>query len=157
MTYIIQYAIAIFTFLFSTFSAWYEGSELRDVQWEWNYSAIFSKWLNGTVTSPSDISGIDHFIYAAKFKPVFPMLMAVSGLYIIALTATWLLRHQRNKLSMFFSLLGLLLMLTSLLTYQSPTKGLELFTLLFIVTGLMSIMASAVVKMKLPIKENILN
>jgi Domain of unknown function (DUF4306) len=157
MTYIIQYAIAIFTFLFSTFSAWYEGSELRNVQWEWNYSAFFSKWLNGMVTAPSDISGLDHFIYAAKFKPVFPMLMTFSGLYLMILTATWLLRNQRNKLFMFFSLLGLLLMLTSLLTYQSPTKGLELFTLLFIVTGLMSITTSAVIKMKLPIKENILN
>jgi hypothetical protein len=155
MTYIIQYAIAIFTFLFSTFSAWYEGSELRNVQWEWNYSAILSKWLNGTVTAPSDISGLDHFIYAAKFKPVFPILMTISGLYIIALTATWLLRNQRNKLFMFFSLLGLLLISACILTYQSPTKGLELFTLLFIVTGLMSIMASAVIKMKLPIKENI--
>jgi Domain of unknown function (DUF4306) len=155
MTCIIQYAIAIFTFLFSTFSAWYEGSELRDVQWEWNHSAIFSKWLNGTVTAPSDISGLDHFIYAAKFKPVFPILMTVSGLYLIALTATWLLKNQRNKLFMFFSILGLLLMLASSLTYQSPTKGLELFTLLFIVTGLMSIIASAVIKIKLPIKENI--
>lgn len=91
-----------------------------------------------------------------KFKPVFPILMAVSGLYIIILAATWLLKNQRNKLFMFFGILGLLLMLTSLLTYQSPTKGgLELFTLLFIVTGLMSIMASAAVKIKLPIKENI--
>ncbi|RZT23700.1 YjdJ family protein [Fictibacillus sp. BK138] len=155
MTYIVQYAIAIFTFLFSTFSAWYEGSELRNVQWEWNHTAIFSRWMNGTVTAPSDISGLDHFIYAAKFKPVFPMLMAVSGLYIMILTATWLLKNQRNKLFMFFSILGLLLIFTSLLTYQSPTKGLELFTLLFIVTGLMSIMASAVIKVKLPIKENI--
>ncbi|WP_226537500.1 YjdJ family protein [Fictibacillus halophilus] len=155
MTYIVQYAIAIFTFLFSTFSAWYEGSELRNVQWEWNHTAIFSRWMNGTVTAPSDISGLDHFIYAAKFKPVFPMLMAVSGLYIMILTATWLLKNQRNKLFMFFRILGLLLIFTSLLTYQSPTKGLELFTLLFIVTGLMSIMASAVIKVKLPIKENI--
>ncbi|OOE12600.1 YjdJ family protein [Fictibacillus arsenicus] len=157
MTYIIQYGIAIFTFLFSTFSAWYEGSELRDVQWEWNHSAIISKWLNGAVTAPSDISGLDHFIYAAKFKPVFPILMAVSGLYIIILAATWLLRNQRNKLFMFLDILGLLLMLASLLTYQSPTKGLELFTMLFIVMGLLSITASAVIKMKLPIKENILN
>lgn len=30
MSYVIQFVLAVIVFLFSTFSAWYEGSELRD-------------------------------------------------------------------------------------------------------------------------------
>ena len=110
-------------FLFSTFSAWYEGSELRDKTWEWNYSAIFSKWKHGTVTNASEISGFDHFIYAAKFKPLYPILMTISMLYILVLIATWLLRKHTNKLVIFFSILGLSLILASLLTYKISYNG----------------------------------
>jgi Domain of unknown function (DUF4306) len=153
MAYIVQYALSIFVFLFSTFSSWYGGSELRDKQWEWNYSAIFSKWKNETVTSASEISGLDHFIYAAKFKPFFPILMAISLLYILILTATWFLRNHKNKLFIFFNILGLSLIAVSLLTYKSPTKGLELFTWLFFATGISSIIVSAVLKLKVPTQE----
>lgn len=149
MTYIIQYTLSIFVFLFSTFSAWYEGSELRDKQWEWNYTAIFSKWKNGTVTTASDISGFDHFIYAAKFKPIFPILMMMSLLYILILTAIWFLRNYTHKLFIFFTILGISLIAASLLTYKSPTKGLELFTWWFLLIGISSIIASIALKFKL--------
>ncbi|MBD7965930.1 DUF4306 domain-containing protein [Fictibacillus norfolkensis] len=75
MSYVIQFVLSVIVFLFSTFSAWYEGSELRDTWWEWKYSAIFSNWNHGTVTNVSQISGFDHFIYAAKFKQLFPILI----------------------------------------------------------------------------------
>jgi hypothetical protein len=135
--------------LFSTFSAWYEGSELRDKPWEWDYSAIFSKWGSGTVTAASDISGFDHFIYAAKFKPIFPLLMTMSILYILVLTAIWMLKIHSNKLFLFFIILGLALIASSSLTYQSPAKGFVLFTWLFIVTGLSSFITSAILKFNL--------
>jgi Domain of unknown function (DUF4306) len=100
MSYVIQFVLAVIVFLFSTFSAWYEGSELRDTWWEWKYSAMFSNWKHGTVTNVSEISGFDHFIYAAKFKPLFPILMTISLLYILVLLATWLLRisHEQTEL-----------------------------------------------------------
>jgi Domain of unknown function (DUF4306) len=153
MAYIIQYALSIFVFLFSTFSAWYEGSELRDKTWEWNYSAIFSKWKHGTVTNASEISGFDHFIYAAKFKPLYPILMTISMLYIFVLIATWLLRNDTNKLFIFFSMFGFSLVLASLLTYKSPTTGLELFTWLFLLIGMLSIVFSVIMKLKLSTQE----
>jgi antibiotic biosynthesis monooxygenase (ABM) superfamily enzyme len=153
MAYIIQYALSIFLFLFSTFSAWYEGSELRDKTWEWNHSAIFSKWKHGAVTNASEISGLDHFIYAAKFKPLYPILMMISMLYILVLIATWLLRNHTNKLFIFFSILGLSLILASLLTHKSPTTGLELFTWLFLLIGMSSIIVSVILKLKLPRQE----
>ena len=148
MSYVIQFVLAVIVFLFSTFSAWYEGSELRDTWWEWKYSAMFSNWKHGTVTNVSEISGFDHFIYAAKFKPLYPILMTISLLYILVLLATWLLRNHTNKLSLFFSLLGLTLFLASSLTFRSPTMGLEWFTWLFLLAGMSSSIAAVMLRIK---------
>ncbi|ANC77591.1 hypothetical protein ABE65_012605 [Fictibacillus phosphorivorans] len=148
MSYVIQFVFAVIVFLVSTFSAWYEGSELRDTQWEWKYSAIFSKWKHGTVTNVSEISGFDHFIYAAKFKPLFPILMTISLLYILVILATWLLRNHTNKLSLFFMILGLTLFVASSLTFRSPTVGLVWFTWLFLLTGISSSMVALKLRMK---------
>ena len=148
MSYVIQFVLAVIVFLFSTFSAWYEGSELRDKTWEWKYSAMFSNWKHGTVTNVSEISGFDHFIYAAKFKPLYPILMTISLLYILVLLATWLLRNHTNKLSLFFSLLGLTLFLASSLTFRSPTMGLEWFTWLFLLAGMSSSIAAVMLRIK---------
>ncbi|MGA4719710.1 YjdJ family protein [Fictibacillus nanhaiensis] len=153
MSYVIQLVLAVIVFLFSTFSAWYEGSELRDTQWEWKYSAIFSKWKHETVTNVSEISGFDHFIYAAKFKPLFPILMTISLLYILVLLATWLLRNHTNKLSLFFTILGLTLFVASSLTFRSPTVGLEWFTWLFLIIGMLSIVISVVLRAKSPMQK----
>ncbi|MBH0157360.1 YjdJ family protein [Fictibacillus sp. 5RED26] len=148
MSYVIQFVLAVIVFLFSTFSAWYEGSELRDTWWEWKYSAMFSNWKHGTVTNVSEISGFDHFIYAAKFKPLFPILMIISLLYILVLLATWLFRNHTNKLSVLFSLLGLTLFLASSLTFRSPTMGLEWFTWLFLLAGMSSSIAAVMLRIK---------
>lgn len=148
MSYMIQFVLSILVFLFSTFSAWYEGSELRDTQWEWKYSAIFSTWKHGAVTNVSEISGFDHFIYAAKFKPFFPILMTISLLYMLVLIATWLLRNHTNKLSLFFGILGLTLFLASSLTFRSPTMGLEWFTWLFLLAGMSSSIVAVMLRIK---------
>lgn len=109
---------------------------------------MFSNWKHGTVTNVSEISGFDHFIYAAKFKPLFPILMTISLLYILVLLATWLLRNHTNKLSLFFSLLGLTLFLASSLTFRSPTMGLEWFTWLFLLAGMSSSIAAVMLRIK---------
>jgi Domain of unknown function (DUF4306) len=153
MSYVIQLVLSVIVFLFSTFSAWYEGSELRDTQWEWKYSAIFSKWKHETVTNVSEISGFDHFIYAAKFKPLFPILMTISLLYILVLLATWLLRNHTNKLSLFFTILGLTLFVSSSLTFRSPTIGLEWFTWLFLLLGMSSFVVSVILWVKSPMQK----
>jgi len=148
MSYVIQFVLAVIVFLVSTFSAWYEGSELRDTQWEWKYSAIFSKWKHGTVTNVSEISGFDHFIYAAKFKPLFPILMTISLLHILVLLARWLLSNHTNKLSLFFTILGLTLFVASSLTFRSPTVGLEWFTWLFLLAGMSSSIVAVILRIK---------
>ncbi|MGM0806128.1 MAG: DUF4306 domain-containing protein [Bacillota bacterium] len=148
MSYVIQFVLAVIVFLVSTFSAWYEGSELRDTQWEWKYSAIFSKWKHGTVTNVSEISGFDHFIYAAKSKPLFPILMTISLLYTLVLLTTWLLSNHTNKLSLFFTILGLTLFVASSLTFRSPTDGLEWFTWLFLLAGMSSSIVAVILRIK---------
>ncbi|WP_416728759.1 YjdJ family protein [Fictibacillus sp. JL2B1089] len=148
MSYVIQFVLAVIVFLVSTFSAWYEGSELRDTQWEWKYSAIFSKWKHGTVTNVSEISGFDHFIYAAKFKPLFPILMTISLLHILVLLARWLLSNHTNKLNLFFTILGLTLFVASSLTFRSPTVGLEWFTWLFLLAGMSSSIVAVILRIK---------
>nr|WP_308447216.1 YjdJ family protein [Alkalihalobacterium chitinilyticum] len=83
----IQLGIAITSLLFSTFASWYEGSAILDNPWEWEYSTPFSQLLYGEIQNANQISQLDHFVYAAKFQPTFPLIMVISGLYLILLNA----------------------------------------------------------------------
>ncbi|MDL4839489.1 DUF4306 domain-containing protein [Aquibacillus rhizosphaerae] len=78
MKYIIQYLLALIVLFLSSLAAWYEGSAIRDNPWEWNNSTFFSTLLNGEIKDTADISQLDHFIYAAKFSPIFPILIVCS-------------------------------------------------------------------------------
>lgn len=68
-----------------SFCPWFEGSEILDEPWKWKYSAHFSQVSDDEVMDAHDISNLDHFVYAAKFKPLFPFLMALTASYIIIL------------------------------------------------------------------------
>ncbi|WP_270179718.1 DUF4306 domain-containing protein [Alkalihalobacillus sp. CinArs1] len=148
MVYIIQYIFSVFMVFFSGFVTWYEGSELRDKPWEWGYSAIFSKIMIGKVTVENDISGLDHFIYAAKFKPVFPLLFTISLLYLFIVIAWNLLRSNMNLLVIFHSALGGSLLVLSLLIVESPTMGLNLFTWFFVVTGILNFFIAVILRVR---------
>ncbi|MEN1970062.1 YjdJ family protein [Lentibacillus sp. N15] len=75
MKYTIQYLVSLVLLVFSTLVTWYEGSAIREDPWNWKYTAFFSKMFNGEVANSSDISQLDHFIYAAKYSPIYPTLM----------------------------------------------------------------------------------
>jgi hypothetical protein len=79
---------------------------MKRYTWEWQYSAFFSKMFNGEVTEHADISQLDHFIYAAKFKPIFPILMMFSFTYIFILSGYLLLKYNTKKLMVFHFCLG---------------------------------------------------
>lgn len=149
MPTLIQYVSSFLILIFSTLATWYEGSEIRNQPWEWDYSAIFSKIINGTVKTEVDISSLDHFVYAAKFKPIYPIIMVITILYILTLTASKLLGYQTNKMVIYYGGLGICLLLISSLIYSSPTRGLKLFTWLFITSGLLSIITSIILKFNL--------
>jgi hypothetical protein len=149
MLFIFQYVLAFMLLAFSTFASWYEGSELRDIPWEWKYSAFFSKMFNGEVTESSDISQLDHFIYAAKFKPIFPMLMMFSLIYIFILSGYLLLKYNTKKLMVFHFCLGIMFLLLETMVSNSPTVGDKYFTSLFIISCVLNFIISLILFLKL--------
>ena len=130
---------AFLVFIFSTLASWYEGGQLRDISWEWKYSAVFSTWLNGPVNEADDILVIDHFVYAAKFEPLFPLLMAASLLFIIFQLSAWLLKDRKTTYIIFLSLIAVGLLLMSGMLLNSPTTGLTLFSGFFGLSGLLTL------------------
>lgn len=131
-----QLGSAFLLFLISTAASWYEGSQILDNPWEWKYSAIFSRMMNnGLVEQANDILPIDHVVYAAKFLPLFPLLMFFSGIYIIVLLSSILFKRN-GMFTVFITSLGLLLLCGSSVIANSPTVGLKIFHYCFLLTGL---------------------
>ncbi len=139
MKYAVQYLIASMLLAFSTFIAWYEGSAIRDVPWEWKHTALFSKVFNGQITNNSDISQLDYFIYAAKFHPVYPILILFSLSYIATLSGYLLLKNNIKRLTVFLSTISIIHILLGLTIYSSPTVGGKYFTFAFLFNGLINL------------------
>lgn len=126
--------------IFSTLISWYEGAQLLDTPWEWKYSAIFSTWLNGEVHSASDILEIDHFVYAAKFAPLFPFLMVSASLVIFLILVDWLFKGEKRVLYSVYFIAGVLFFCASGVLSASPTAGLSFFAIYFGVVGFVLIL-----------------
>jgi hypothetical protein len=140
---IIQLVLASILLLFSTGAAWYEGSALIEHSWEWKYTAIFSGIVNGQVENASDILPIDYFIYAAKFAPAFPVLILLSGTYLIILMGYILLKRNHKMFTYYLTSFGVSFMVLSGFVSNSPTSGLKIifasllfFGILFLVFAL---------------------
>ncbi|MFD1607400.1 YjdJ family protein [Oceanobacillus luteolus] len=152
MKYIIQYLSALILFIFSTFAAWYEGSAIRENPWEWKYTAFFSNINNAWIIDGSDISQLDHFIYAAKFYPIFPILMVLSFSYLVILSGYLLFKYDTKKLNIFLSSFGLIQILLGIMVSDSPTIGGKTFTVTFLMIGMFS-SALSFLRMKKLYKE----
>jgi hypothetical protein len=120
----IQFGLASMLLLFSTGSAWYEGSQILEDPWEWKYTALFSQMENGKVENANDIVPIDHFVYAAKFTPAFPLLMLFSGTYLLLLIGYMVLKRNHKMFAYLLSFVGVLFLVLSNLISRSPTIGL---------------------------------
>lgn len=61
---VVQLGLSFMVFLFLTAVNWYQGSELVSDRFDWNYTATFSKLLNGidTITSPKQISQLIFYL-----------------------------------------------------------------------------------------------
>ena len=133
----IIYLIGAFILLgFSSLASWYEGAQLRDIPWEWKYTAVFSQWISGGVGNENDILAIDHFVYAAKFEPLYPLLMAISLLFIVLQVTAWLLKNRKTAQTILLVSVAAVLFVFSGLLMNSPTTGLTLFSLFFGVAGI---------------------
>src|SRR5690606_254741 len=128
---------ALTFFAVATFFSLYEGSQLDDISWEWPYSAVFTNWLSGGVTSADDILTIDYLVYAAKFEPLFPLIMFVSGMILFLQLSFWIFRRKKATLSVFLLLCAIALLVLSGALMASPTAGLELFSRVFLGTGIL--------------------
>ncbi len=136
LKYFVQYVVAIILLVTSTFFTWYEGSAIREDPFEWKYTAYFSKMINGEVTSSADISQLDHFLYAAKFTPLYPTLLIICISYILILSGFLLLRRNPNVQIMFHLITGILYFVCSRMVSDSPTLGGKSFTITFLAIGI---------------------
>jgi Domain of unknown function (DUF4306) len=133
--YAIQLGSALMFLIFFAVAAWYEGSEILDNPWEWKHSAISTQLLNGDVLNQHTISQLDYFVYAAKFKPLYPLLMMISSMYLVMLLGYMSLRNNQKRFALFLSILGLLAIVSSSLVSNSPTIGGAVFTISLIASG----------------------
>ncbi|WP_026560608.1 YjdJ family protein [Bacillus sp. J37] len=148
MKYLIQYLIASMVMFFSTFAAWYEGSAIRDNPWEWEYSAYFSKLLNGEMTSSADLSQLDHFIYAAKFSPIFPSFMILSLFYMLILSG-YLLFKSVMKRMIYFICLCIFTFFIGVVVTDSPTIGGRYFAIIFTILGIIHLALALAIYLRL--------
>ncbi|WLV25364.1 YjdJ family protein [Aciduricibacillus chroicocephali] len=138
----IQLGVTIFIFLASFLFSWYEGSAVLENPWEWNYSTPFSHLLHGEVNKVSDISLLDHFVYAAKFHPLYPALMLLSGVYLLVLVGRIYFRKGDRGFFVYVAVLGALLLLLSLVMFNAYTSGGKLFFYLSLASGIICFVIS---------------
>lgn len=148
MKYWIQYVIASIVMLFSTLAAWYEGSAIRDNPWEWKYTAYFSKLLNGEITSSADLSQLDHFIYAAKFSPIYPSFIVLSLFYILILSGNLFIKSEKKRIK-YFIFLCIVTFLIGAVVSDSPTIGGRYFAIIFTTLGIIHLVLAFSIYLKM--------
>lgn len=136
---IIQFGLASILLILSTGATWYEGSTIVEKPWEWKHSAIFSQMANGQVENLNDILPIDHFVYAAKFAPTFSLLMLLSTTYLIILVGYILSKRKDRTCSYFLSGVGVLFLVLSGFASKSPTTGLKILFVSFLLIGILAV------------------
>ncbi|MFD1032891.1 DUF4306 domain-containing protein [Metaplanococcus flavidus] len=132
---------AVSIFVFATLASWYEGGQLRDNSWVWEHTAIFSNWVNDGYTTAENLLVIDHFVYAAKFEPLFPLLMASSFLWVVFQLTFWLFKGRRAARNTILLLITIASFTLCSSLFDSPTTGFKLFSLFFGVVGLASLLS----------------
>jgi hypothetical protein len=143
--FIIQFAIATMILLFSTATAWYEGSAIVDNPWEWKYSTPFSQLVYGDVHSASDISQIDYFIYAAKFQPTFPVMMVISSLYLSILIGYRIMNPRLKRFAYYLLFLAMGLFVISYFIFNSPTIGGQILFFICLVIGVLCMVGAVLI------------
>ncbi|HWL24115.1 MAG TPA: DUF4306 domain-containing protein [Ureibacillus sp.] len=140
--YIIHLLISLFVFVFATLSAWYEGSAIIENQLEWSYSTPFTHFLGIDIITGKEIVVLDYFVYATKFQPLFPLLMYLSIIYILALI---LVKVGKANIHLSMKLafgLGILLLLFSTLCFNATSYGGVLFYNILLISAMLTILLS---------------
>lgn len=132
--YSVQFGLGAGFLLFSIFASWYEGAEILNHPYEWKYSTPFS----GLVLKESDISQLDYFVYAMKFNPTFPIVMILSTIYLLIVTARYFLRNRVRIFASFLSFITLGLLIMGGVLFSSTTSGGQTISYVFLSCGLVS-------------------
>ncbi|MGD6774823.1 MULTISPECIES: YjdJ family protein [Bacillaceae] len=130
----IPFGLAIMFFCIATFASWYEGSELMDNSFEWKHTAVFTGWIHEGEVERENISQLDYFVYSIKFKPIFPIIMMVSFIYMVFAIGQKLLQPG-IKQNIFMSILGVILLAGAGLLSGSPTSGAKVFMMSQLLIG----------------------
>ncbi|MGE7879249.1 DUF4306 domain-containing protein [Peribacillus muralis] len=138
--YASQFIMAALFFILFSFCSWYEGSEILDNPREWKHSTYFS---GDHVIDAHAISDLDYFVYAAKFRPMFPVLMTLTASYISLLTGYRFFKSSIAKKTLFLSGFGVLFLFAGGIVSNSPTIGGGIFQAIFLMGGLLLILAAA--------------
>lgn len=137
--YVLQLIVGIFTLAVSTCIAWYEGSTITGVTWEWRYSTPFSNLFNIEISNGHDISQLDYFVFAAKYQPLFPAIMMFSIFYILSVVGYYLLKNKPKWSVGFWGIIGCMILLFTGFIFDSPTFGGKIFFSITLVSGLISV------------------
>ncbi|MGD6802776.1 DUF4306 domain-containing protein [Rossellomorea aquimaris] len=115
--------LALFVVMTGFFSL-YEGSALNDNPEQWKYTAVISQMMNeGEVLEKSEISQLDFFLYAIKFRPFFPASMIVFMLLML-FVAVFPFSHRKTS----WPVMGVyFLVFIVSLTVQPAEQGTALF------------------------------
>lgn len=143
--FLFQFGFASLSLMFSTVVVWYEGSAILDNRSEWRHTTPFTQLLYGEVVKSSDISRLDHFVYAAKFQHTFSIIMVLSSLYLLVLLGYFIFKQETKGLAYYFFFLGGGLLLFSSFISKSSTVGGQIFFSLFLITGLICIITSLLI------------
>ncbi|NLP51165.1 DUF4306 domain-containing protein [Bacillus sp. RO1] len=130
----IPFGLAIIFFCIATFASWYEGSELVDNSFEWKHTAVITSWLNDGEVERGNISQLDYYVYSIKFKPIFPVIMMLSFIYMVFEISRKFLQPG-IKLNIFMSILGVILLTGAGLISGSPTSGANVFMMSQVLVG----------------------
>jgi hypothetical protein len=134
--FIFQFGATSAVFLFSSLVAWYEGSALLDYPSIWPSSTPVTQLMHGTVHVSSQISQLDFFVYAAKYEPTFPMMMTVSGLYLLVFLGYYIFKKVRKWYAYYLFLISCSLFFLGYFCYESSTDGAQKMFTLFSGCGL---------------------
>lgn len=130
---------AFIVFLLAALISWYEGGQLRDNPLEWPHTAVFSNWANDGFTHADNLWVLDHFVYAAKFEPLFPLAMVISFFYIVFQLVFWLFEERRTVRNAILLLMAVASFTSCYVLIDSPTTGFKLFSFLFAMVGIGSV------------------
>ncbi|PPA70822.1 DUF4306 domain-containing protein [Jeotgalibacillus proteolyticus] len=127
----------------AAFAAWVDGSALLDDPWDWQHTALFSQFFHGSISAEHQISQLDFFLYSAKFRPFYPVLMIISSLGLIVLSAYHLLKKEPKRFAYFLFVMSAGAFALSYGISSSPTVGGFIFFLLWLASGILFILSAA--------------